>query len=388
MESTCKVEAEIGGMGASIDGAWYEGFDVGTKGVVRNLHTAHKSLMGELLDITKAMEIAIKTEDFAESHCSIMKAIGDASSKLADSTGQLLMAVTDSAADGDINSAEKAELETKENEVKDDMKALAKAFDDKRRGFDPVHREVLNESFFVFTLSAYSRKVVGYSETLRLNPPVGDSFMQMAWKSFKGTFTLDGVGDAHGAIATRSWIALMLAFVYGVALDNYGGAAAVTIVFLQSTRVAPDIEATLKVLQAVAIASVLSSIIYARSCQTGYGEYLLPFLSFLYWWGMLYVSFSGCSFATIGLLAAALSPFVLVVRCPAPEEVSGTGGALGLWIGVRGFFDCPLHHEHCRVPLQQTQPFQDRLRQRGQGDRLHQGGLGGLLGQEGPRRST
>jgi hypothetical protein len=33
----------------------------------------------------------------------------------------------------------------------------------------------------------------------------------------------------------------MLGFIYGVVLDNYGGAAAVTIVFLQSQRVAPDI---------------------------------------------------------------------------------------------------------------------------------------------------
>jgi hypothetical protein len=120
-------------------------------------------------------------------------------------------------------------------------------------------------------------------------------------------------------------------------LDNYGGAAAVTIIFLQSTRVAPDIEATLKVLQAVAIASILSAIIYARSCQTGYGEYLLPVLAFMYWWGMLYVNFSGCSFATIGLLAAALSPFVLVVRCPEADKVDGKAGALPLWIGVRGF---------------------------------------------------
>jgi hypothetical protein len=129
----------------------------------------------------------------------------------------------------------------------------------------------------------------------------------------------------------------MLGFIYGVVLDNYGGAAAVTIVFLQSQRVAPDINASLQCLQAVAISSILSAIIYSRSCQTGYGEYLLPFLSFLYWWGMLYVYFSGCSFAQVGCLAAALSPFVLVVRCPPPDEVSGRAGALGLWIGVRGF---------------------------------------------------
>merc|ERR1719324_1397012 len=34
---------------------------------------------------------------------------------------------------------------------------------------------------------------------------------------------------------------------------------------------------------------------------------------------------------------AALSPFVLVVRCPPPDEVSGSAAALGLWIGIRGF---------------------------------------------------
>jgi len=52
---------------------------------------------------------------------------------------------------------------------------------------------------------------------------------------------------------------------------------------------------------------------------------------------MLYVAFSGSSFALIGILSAALSPFVLVVRCPPPEEVSGSSAALGLWIGIRGF---------------------------------------------------
>merc|ERR1719387_417511 len=189
------------------------------------------------------------------------------------------------------------------------MKALAKAFDEKRHDFNPVHRELLNESFFVFAISAYARKVVAYSDKLRNDPPIGDSFMQMAWKSFKGTFTLDGVGDSHGAIATRSWIAIMLAFVYGVVLDNYGGAAAVTIVFLQSTRVAPDIEATLKVLQAVAISSILSAIIYSRSCQTGYGEYLLPFMSFLYWWE--------CSTSTS---AAAPSPRLVALLLRSPRS--------------------------------------------------------------------
>jgi hypothetical protein len=337
MESTVHVEDEINNSGASIGGAFFECFDIGTKGTVRHLHEAHKSLMGELLDTTKAMEIAIATEDFGDSHKELMAAIGEACSAVADSTGELLMSVTASAADGDVSDEEKKELEKKEQQVQADLKVLGQDFDKARRSRAPIHQEVLNESFFVFALSVYSRKVVKYSATLRTDPPVGQAFSEMLVASIKGVFTLEGVSDHHSAIALRCWIALMLGFIYGVVLDNYGGAAAVTIVFLQSQRIAPDVDASLKCLQAVAISSVLSAIIYSRSCQTGYGEYLLPFLSFMYWWGMLYVYFSGCSFAQIGCLAAALSPFVLVSRCPDPEDVSGRAGAYPLWVGVRGF---------------------------------------------------
>jgi hypothetical protein len=103
--------------------------------------------------------------------------------------------------------------------------------------------------------------------------------------------------------------------------------------------VAPDPLATLQVLTAVAVSSCVTAILYARSCQTGQTAslFVLPAVAFVYWWLNLYIAFSGSSFALIGILAAALSPFVLVVRCPPPEEVSGSTAALGLWIGIRGF---------------------------------------------------
>jgi hypothetical protein len=34
---------------------------------------------------------------------------------------------------------------------------------------------------------------------------------------------------------------------------------------------------------------------------------------------------------------AALSPFVLVVECPHADDVSGTGGAVAMWVSIRGF---------------------------------------------------
>jgi hypothetical protein len=294
--------------------------------------------MGEILDITKAMEIAIKTEDFADSHITLMKVIGGPASALADSAGELLMAVTEAATDGDLSASEKSGLKAKEETVKADMKTLAKEFDTVRKGFDPIHKEVLNEAFFAFSLSAYARKVIEYSTLLREDAPQGEEFLPVVWKAFKGTFTLEGAPTGHSAIAARCWLAVMIAFIYGVTLDHYTGACAITIVFLQSTRVAPDPLATLQVLTAVAISSCVSAILYARSCQTGQASLVvLPVVAFLYWWLMLYVAFSGSSFALIGILSAALSPFVLVVRCPPPEEVSGSASALGLWIGIRGF---------------------------------------------------
>jgi hypothetical protein len=232
-------------------------------------------------------------------------------------------------------------LKELEDQVNKDVKAMAKAFDTARRGesLTPIHKEVLNESFFVFALSAYSRKVVEYSTMLREDPPNGESFFPMVGKALKDTFTLENVSPTHSAVATRCWLAVMIGFVYGVTLDHYTGACAITIVFLQSSRVAPDILQTLQVLTAVAISSCVSAIIYARSCQTGETTslFVLPIMAFLYWWFMLYIAFSGSTFSLIGLLSSALSPFVLVVRCPPPDDVSGSTAALPLWISIRGF---------------------------------------------------
>merc|ERR1719436_239734 len=173
---------------------------------------------------------------------------------------------------------------------------------------------------------------------LEQDPPQGDPIGQTVVKCFKDTFLAGGIPENHGPFVVRSWIALMIGFVYACTLDGYGGACAVTVVFMMSTNVAPDIASTLNVLTASTIASVVGgSIIYERVCSTGSGGWLLPFSAFAYWWFGLYVHFSGCKYASIGLLMAALSPFVLVVQCPDPDDVSGTGGAVAMWVGIRGF---------------------------------------------------
>lgn len=340
MGKTKIVEAQVGDLGGSIDAAWYEGFDVGTRGIVRGLHEKHAALMGECMTLVKAIEIAISTEDFGPSHREIMGHIGYSSADLVNSVGELLMTVTAAAADGDISRSETDDLVDQENAVNEKVKQLAMDFNRARQSnpnWTAVNAELLNESFFVFALSAYARKIVDYSDNLRSNKPEGVPVAKTVIDGVKATFDLSKNSNTHYVLAARSWFALFFGFLYGVQMDNYGGACAITLVFLMSTRVAPDVLSLLYGLVAAIVASAMTAIIFTRACGSGYGNYMLPGISFFYWWLGLYISFSGCEFATIGLLMAALSPFGLVIRCPPMDQLGGPGAALGLWIGIRGF---------------------------------------------------
>jgi hypothetical protein len=336
MRSTELLQADVDSLGAVVGAAWYEGMDIGVRGTIRNLHDAHAGLVGDLMNTAKAMEIAIQTEDFGPSHQVLMDGIKEQAMNLCESTGELLCKVTSSAGDGNVDADENAMLGEIDERVANDIKSLGRAWNTVRQNYKCISQEALNESFFVFALSSYARKVREFSDKVRTNENLGSTWFQMVSSTFWSTFDPHGsMGDMAGPIAVRSWTALMLAFLYGVTIDNYTGACCVTIVFFLSLRSAPDIASSLKSLTASTIASVVAAIIFTRSCETGHGFWLLPLCSFIYWWGMMYLNFSGCNYAVIGLLAAALSPFTLVAVCP--TEVNPNAAAAGLLISVRGF---------------------------------------------------
>merc|ERR1719160_1602710 len=64
------------------------------------------------------------------------------------------------------------------------------------------------------------------------------------------------------------------------------------------------------------------------------GAIVLPIVTFIYLFVTLLVAFGGSSFALIGLLMAALSPFSMMKNCPS-GVVDDAAAAVGLWIGIR-----------------------------------------------------
>merc|ERR1719217_334101 len=69
------LRAFLDGMGGAIGAAWFEGFDLGTRGTVRALMDSHLGMMNNVYDRMRAILIPVRSEDFGPSHTAIMDKI-------------------------------------------------------------------------------------------------------------------------------------------------------------------------------------------------------------------------------------------------------------------------------------------------------------------------
>merc|ERR1719487_567359 len=227
------LRAELDGMGAAIGGAWWEGFDIGIRGTVRALMDSHPGLMNNVYDRVRAILTVALSEDFSDSHTSVMKEIHDEALAVGTATKKLLMAVTEAAGDGDISSAEKEELASLVSDAKEKVKALAKEFDKVRRKHKPVSADMLGENYFVLTVSAYARLVIDYSEMMITDPPKADGLGTIFANWITSTWDFGGMTDRfHLNFTYVHFIAITFCWLYSVYVDNWGGGCVITSVFL------------------------------------------------------------------------------------------------------------------------------------------------------------
>merc|ERR1719440_2495215 len=327
------LRAELDGMGAAIGGAWWEGFDIGTRGTVRALMESHLGLMNNVYDRVRSALTVARTEDFGPSHTTIMHKIHDSAIRVALAVKELLMAVTHAATDGDISSSEKAELQSLVSEARAAVKQLAKDFDAGRKSRNkPVSADLLGENFFVLTISAYARLVIDYSEMMTTSPPQATGLGTVLVNWLKSTWDFGAMTDKFNLNFTIvHFLALVFCWLYSVYVDNWAGGCVITAVFLMSTNVCPDIQAFLNVLNAVILAVVAGTLVFQGTCGTGFGDYLLPFAALLLWAIGMYGVFAKSVFLLPCLVFVALTPFRWVTSCPTGDIAAG---ARALWGGM------------------------------------------------------
>eukprot|EP00747_Dinoflagellata_sp_TGD_P161388 gnl/TRDRNA2_/TRDRNA2_178075_c0_seq1.p1 gnl/TRDRNA2_/TRDRNA2_178075_c0~~gnl/TRDRNA2_/TRDRNA2_178075_c0_seq1.p1 ORF type:complete len:843 (+),score=223.50 gnl/TRDRNA2_/TRDRNA2_178075_c0_seq1:74-2602(+) len=331
------LSAQLGTLGGAIGGCYYEGFDMGVKGTIRKLTESHAGLLGSLMDRVKAILIALSTEDFAESHTKIMEGIAEPAANVADAVDALLMATTEAMSDGDIDESEKANLRMLVKDAKDAVAELAEAFDTVRKTFDAsVHPELLGESFFVLTLSAYVRLVYEFTETLVNDPPKGGGNLGGDLVNcIKSTWDTTAMFDKFNLNFTIRYV---LAVVTGFCMSKYYfghvGTCAVLCTLLINKRVGPDMRATLNVILAVVVGSLTGAIVYEHSCASPYGNIILPLCFFTFLLLTLYPYFSGSVYAGVGLTMAALGAPRFVALCMDLDKVAMAKGMWGTLVAV------------------------------------------------------
>merc|ERR1719181_346906 len=332
VKSAGTLSADLGAMGGAIGGAYWEGFDIGTRGTVRALMESHSGLMSNIYDRMRAILIVAQTEDFSDSHTAVMAKIKTASVRVGMATKKLLEAVTAAATDGDISSDEKAQLESLVQEAKAAVKQLAKDFDGVRKTMKPVSTDLLGENYFVLTISAYARLVIDYTEMMMSSPPQGAGFGAAVIGGIKGTFDVAAMTDRFNLNFTIvHFLALVVCWLYSVYIDNWAGGCVITAVFLMSTNVCPDIQAFLNVLNAVILAVVAGTLVFQWTCGSGFGDYLLPIAALFLWAIGLYGVFAKSVFLLPCLVFVALTPFRWVTSCPTGDIAAG---ARALWGGM------------------------------------------------------
>jgi len=327
------LRAELDGMGGAIGAAYWEGFDIGTRGTVRALMESHLGLMNNVYDRLKAILVVVTTEDFGTSHTEIMAKVRNASMRVAMATRKLMIKVTEAATDGDISSGEKKDLEDLITETKAAVKQLAKDFDTIRKARNtPLAADILGENYFVLTVSAYARLVIDYSEMMIKDPPQGAGFSAAVIGGITSTWDFSAMMDKYNVNFTIvHYLAILFCWFYSVFVDNWGGGCVITAVFLMSTNVCPDIQAFLNVLNAVILAVIMGTLVFQWTCGTGFGDAILPVAAFFLWIIGLYGYFAKSSFLLPCVVFVALTPFRWVTSCPTGDI---SAGARALWGGM------------------------------------------------------
>merc|ERR1719487_3195373 len=327
------LRAELDGMGGPIGAAWFEGFDLGTRGKVRALMESHLGVMNEVYDRMRAILIVVRGEDFGPSHTAIMSKITEECIRVALATQKLLIAVTEAATDGDISSNEADELKSLVSETKAAVKALSAAFDKSRKAYgSAVSTDLLGENYFVLTISAYARKVIEYTEMMMTNPPQPTGLGTCLVNWLKSTWDFGAMTEKFNLSFTIvHYLAIIFCWCYSVYVDNWGGGCVITAVFLMSPAVCPDVQAFLNVLNAVVLAVVAGTIVFQWTCGSGFGDYVLPFAALVLWTVGLYGYYAKSVFLLPCLVFVALTPFRWITSCPTGDIAAG---ARGLWAGM------------------------------------------------------
>jgi hypothetical protein len=364
-----EVTSFIGGLQGTVDGMWWETFDIGKWGSVRTMLTRHAGMMGKLGDILLAMEVCVRAEDFDENHKVCMDNLSGEIDEVLSSTRSLLEEATQSAKDGNIDDSEKKKLSDGVNKSLIAIQKLSVKFNQTRKSiakklhsttsrrihpdkgaitweemklasllggealeqqlqakFDelkPVSwkEQVINphlqsESFFVFSLCVYARQVSRYAMCMTAREVEKPNVFQEIKTAMFQVFDWDTLYPRlhHSSVTVRGTIEILLCYYVGLYFFDYNGVAAGTVSLLIADTPGSALTKNLNRIQAVVIGALVPHIITQVIGSHAIWYVTVGKVCAYYAFEALacYIYYSSANFGYVGCLVAAFACSVLV----------------------------------------------------------------------------
>jgi hypothetical protein len=324
LQQSTVVKEKIDELKTDIAAAWFEGFDLGSRGRGRRMLEIHAEVMKHCYDRFHSIEVAFTHK--GDNHGKNVAPLNEPLTKLSSSVGQLLAFTTLVAEDGEVTKHEDREIRRQVATVKEDVASLLKTFDTVRRTGAVIDQHTLGINSFVMAMSAYARRVLEYAEeVLDVESIQYEGFFSVLISATKATFDVGAISDPfHRMYVSRYFFSIGIAILISafVGFDTVGTSIVGPATLLISNRVSADIPQTLNMLLGVVMGTMASATLYQFACHFGsdgnksFGQILLPTVAFLFWAASLYIYYNGGKkLGFLGMYSAAFASKSFVQNC-------------------------------------------------------------------------
>eukprot|EP00439_Symbiodinium_sp_Y106_P063341 s1638_g9.t2 len=319
----------------SLNGAWFEHFDAGQKGVARELFRLFNGVGRKVQNVVKISKAAMLREEFGGNHDKFAAGMKAETKELNDSVATLFQLVCTCCKDGHIDSEEKRKISELTSDVKDKQAKLAKAYGETMKDQKFVSDDLANENAFLYGFCAYARAVTDFAEELPRTAEEKSAnqccaFLKSLGSTFSDLFSLDLLMDKeHLKFAIVNFLPVFVTFLIAMFAEKKGlfvpysalmpGTLALIITSTYGSTFKGNIERLIGIVLGNIIPVLVLAIVFSFPCESWMRTATQVILVWLYFFLFSYVYYASVTWSFVGCALCGFGAYPLMQACTGGE---------------------------------------------------------------------
>ncbi|CAE7360461.1 unnamed protein product [Symbiodinium natans] len=315
----------------SLGGAWFEHFDIGTKGIARELFRLFKGVGRKVQNVVKISKAALLREEFGGNHDKFADGIQKETRELNTVVADLFQFCCQCCKDGHIDTEEKDKINELLNEVRGKQRSLAAAYAATMKEQHYVSEDLANENAFIYGFSAYARAVADFAEELPHTAAEKHAnqcsfFCKSLASTFTDMFSLDLLMDKeHLKFAIVNFLPVFVTFLIAVFTPGDGlfvpysalmpGSLALIITSTYGSTFKGNIERLVGIVLGNIIPVLVLAIVFSFPCESWMRTVTQMVLVWLYFFLFSYVYYASATWSFVGCALCGFGAYPLMQAC-------------------------------------------------------------------------